>query len=250
MKKVILRADDLGLSKGVNYGIKEAINSGLVKSVGFMVNMEDIQHGYNLIKEYDLALGLHTNFCLGKPLSNPNLIPSLVNGEEFCSSREIRSRKEDTINFDEAVIEIEAQLLKFKEITGRYPDYFECHAIKSNNFFKALKYVADKYDLFYENVLFDQEFENNTGIKGIPLPNLNDQGIYDFYENINQYKDIFDASKITVIIFHPGYMDQFLIDHSSFTFIRPYEVSVICSETFKKWIKDNDIQLIDFRDVQ
>ena len=61
-------------------------------------------------------------------------------------------------------MEIEAQYFRFKEITGKDPDYFECHAVISQNFFIALRNVAKKYGLFYENVVFDQEFEKENNI--------------------------------------------------------------------------------------
>lgn len=111
--KLIMRADDLGFSEGVNYGILKAVKNGVITCVGIMTNMESAKHGYELIKDYDIAFGQHTNICVGKPLSDPALIPSLVkeNGE-FCSSKEIRNRKEDTIDIKECEIEIEAQLKK------------------------------------------------------------------------------------------------------------------------------------------
>ena len=37
--KVIFRADDLGMSEGINYGIAKAISCGPIKSVGLMPNM-------------------------------------------------------------------------------------------------------------------------------------------------------------------------------------------------------------------
>ena len=95
----------------------------MITSVGLMPNMESAQFGYELIKDCDIALGQHTNICVGKPLSDPRLIPSLVQANgEFCSSKEIRAREKDTINIQECEIEIEAQLLRFQEITGRNPD--------------------------------------------------------------------------------------------------------------------------------
>ena len=39
MKQILIRADDLGYSEGVNYGIAKAVNEGVVKSVGVMPNM-------------------------------------------------------------------------------------------------------------------------------------------------------------------------------------------------------------------
>ena len=96
--KLIMRADDLGFSEAVNLGIYKAVKEGVITSVGMMTNMEHANHGYELVKDFDIALGQHTNICAGRPLTDPKLIPSLVqeNGE-FCSSREIRSRKEDTV---------------------------------------------------------------------------------------------------------------------------------------------------------
>ena len=41
MKQILIRADDLGYSEGVNYGIAKAVNEGVVKSVGVMPNMPD-----------------------------------------------------------------------------------------------------------------------------------------------------------------------------------------------------------------
>ena len=81
--KLIMRADDLGFSEAVSLGILKAVKDGVITSVGLMPNMESAQFGYELIKDCDIALGQHTNICVGKPLSDPRLIPSLVqtNGE-------------------------------------------------------------------------------------------------------------------------------------------------------------------------
>ena len=245
--KLIMRADDLGFSEGINYGILKAVKDGVITSVGIMTNMDAAQHGYDLIKDYDIALGQHTNVCVGKPLSDPKLIPSLVqdNGD-FCSSSEIRARTKDTMVLEECEIEIEAQLLKFKEITGRYPDYFEFHAVKSDNFFIALKNIAKKYDLFYENPLFDKEWEEKTGIVGFPFPQFDERGLYDPKAFMEQNKHLL-KDHIGVAIFHPGYLDQYILTHSSYTLIRAMECEFLCGDWIKDWIKENNIELIDFR---
>ena len=74
----MVRADDLGFSKAINYGIYETVKNGVIRNIGFMVNMPDSLHGYELIKDYDICLGQHTNVCVGKPVSDPESIPSLV----------------------------------------------------------------------------------------------------------------------------------------------------------------------------
>ena len=99
MKKFMIRADDLGFSKAVNYGIFETVKNGVIKNIGFMVNMHASIHGYELVKDYDICLGQHTNVCVGKPISNPTKIPSLVNKNgEFKSSKEYRKAKEDFVD--------------------------------------------------------------------------------------------------------------------------------------------------------
>ena len=77
MKKIIVRADDLGFTEGVNYGIEKACRDGIIRSVGIMTNMPATKHGYDLVKDLPLCFGLHTNICAGKPLSDPKLIPSI-----------------------------------------------------------------------------------------------------------------------------------------------------------------------------
>ena len=130
MKKLLLRADDLGYSEAVNYGIEKSIRQGLIRSLGVMVNMPATLHGVDLIKDCDIALGVHVNICAERPLSDPALIPSLVdeNGH-FKSSQTYRSASEDFVVFEEVIIEIEAQYHRFQELFGRKPDYFEGHAV-------------------------------------------------------------------------------------------------------------------------
>lgn len=240
---LIIRVDDLGFSEGVNCGIAKAVHDGLVTSVGFMTNMEAIAHGYELIKDADLALGLHTNICVDKPLTDPKLIPSLVQKDgTFCSSSEIRSRQVDTVDLKEAEIEIEAQLARFVALTGRYPDYFEAHAVKSDNFFQALKNVAAKYDLFYENAGFDPVWEKEHDMYGLmAIPDANN--LYDAPAFMNDHLEFMLSHENTIVIFHPGYIDQYLLDHSSYTFIRPYECEFLCSDMLKDFVSKHQLIL-------
>lgn len=213
-----------------------------------MVNMKDIEHGYNLIKDLDLALGLHTNICAGKPLSDCNLISTLIqeNGD-FCTSKEIRNRAKDTISVEEAKIEIKAQYLRFKEIVGKEPDYFECHAVFSDNFIQALKEVAKELNLFYENPGIDRDWEDKNNIYGFPFARLNERGLYDpklyMEESYQKLKD----RPVCVAIFHPGFLDQDILNQSSFTLIRPMECDFLCSKWLKDWLKENKIEVTDFR---
>lgn len=249
--KLIMRADDLGFSEGVNYGIQKAIVDGVITSVGMMPNMKSAQHGFELVKDLDIALGQHTNICVGKPLSDPSLIPSLVqdNGD-FCSSREIRAREVDSIVIEEAEIEIEAQLKRFIEITGKKPDYFEGHAVFSMNFFIALKNVADKHGLFFCIPSIGKEWEKENGIYGLPFFKPDQEGLYDPQEYLEEYLPYIQEHPCCVAIFHPGYLDWYILTHSSFTKIRAMECDFLCSDWLKQWIKDYQIELVNFKNYK
>ena len=122
-KRMLIRADDLGYSEGVNLGIAKSVNEGLIRNIGVMPNMPLAKQGLDLLKRDDLCLGQHTNVCVGSPLSNPADIPSITdeNGM-FVSSRTYRTADHDFVVLDEVVLEIEAQYQKFKELTGHpYP---------------------------------------------------------------------------------------------------------------------------------
>ena len=76
MKKILIRADDLGYSEGINYGIAKSVREGIIKSVGIMTNMPAAEQGLKLLVDIDVCYGQHTNICIGKPLSDPKLIPT------------------------------------------------------------------------------------------------------------------------------------------------------------------------------
>lgn len=249
MKHIMVRADDLGYSEGINYGIEKSVKEGIIKNVGFMVNMPASEHGYHLLKDTDICLGQHTNICVGRPISDPKLIPSIVqeNGE-FKTSREYRSTKEDFVVLDEVIIEIEAQYQRFKEITGREPEYFEGHAIESENFLKGLEIVAKKHGLKYSGISFD----------GTPI-DVNGNKMYMWMESMQEgydpmctFKKMVEGSHedgYDMLIFHPGYLDDYILNHSSLTIPRTKEVTVACSEEIKKYLAENEIVLYTYNDL-
>lgn len=112
MKRLLIRADDLGYSEGINCGIAAAVAAGLVRSVGVMTNMPAAVHGLGLLYGRQLCLGQHTNICVGRPLTDPARIPSLCTPEgEFKPSRAYREAAKEGRDFvvlDEAIEEIEA----------------------------------------------------------------------------------------------------------------------------------------------
>ena len=76
--RILVRADDIGYCRGINYGIADSIWNGIIRSAGVMPNMPEAQHGVDLLKGSGVCFGQHTNLCLGKPCADPAKIPSLL----------------------------------------------------------------------------------------------------------------------------------------------------------------------------
>lgn len=248
--KMIFRGDDLGISEGVNYGLLKSIQDGALSCVGLMPNMESARHGYQLIKDIDICLGQHTNICLGKPISNPVLIPSLVNDNgEFYSSHDINHRQEDTIDILECELEIEAQLKRFIEITGKKPEYFEGHAVFSKNYLQALENVAKRHHLFYDSPM-DENWQKEHHIYSLDFFSFDEKGLYDPYIYFESQLANIQKNECSIVVFHPGFLDQYILEHSSYTLIRPMECEFLCSQWLKDWLGKYHIQVVDFRDYQ
>lgn len=254
MKQLLIRADDIGYSYAVNLGIARAVNEGLVRSAGLMPNMPEAARGWSWVKDADIAIGQHTNLCLGTPCADPALIPSLVdeNGQLKSSAayRDAFKRGEDFVDFDECVIEVEAQLESFRAIVGHDPDYFEAHAVMSKNLFKAISHVADKYGFREQPMSFDPTKAVRCGQTDVhmALEDMLPPEKYDPAEFIRRTVESMADGETYVLVFHPGYLDAFILGNSSLTVNRTKEVDALIDPELRAWLEAQDnLRLVDYR---
>ena len=211
--------------------------------------------GLKLLEGTNIAIGQHTNMCLERPCSDPKNIPSLVD-ENGClkSSRTYREafkNKEDFVVVEEAVIEIEAQYKRFKELVGKEPAYFEAHAVLSINLFKSLEIVAEKYNLPYQGISFDgtPTTFNKKPIMMLPMGSMEKE--YDPFETLQ--KDILEYAREdmpNVFVCHPGYIDDYLLRNSSLTINRAKETAMLCDPKVKEWLLEHEVELVTYDDVR
>ena len=253
MIKLIIRADDIGYCDGVNRGIKDAVETGLVKSVGLMPNMDEAVNGFEMLKRKDICIGQHTNLCLGVPCCDPKDIPSLVNENgELKSSSQFRNAFKDgvdLITLEDAVLEIEAQYRRFKEITGKDPDYFEAHAIASNHLSEALEIVAERNHLPYFNLSPMDAYGTFCGKRVRQCRMRSMEKEYDPFLTLQEAVKDADPSVVNVFVTHPGYVDAYLEKNSSLTVNREKEVAMLKNEEVKKWLQKNAVTIVSHKDI-
>jgi chitin disaccharide deacetylase len=97
---VIVNADDLGLSRGVNDGILDAHTGGIVMSASLMVNRAGAEHAAALAREHPLlSVGLHFDDAEAADLDDP----------------------------DQAAAAFGSQLERFRELVGAEPTHVDSH---------------------------------------------------------------------------------------------------------------------------
>ena len=80
MIRLIINADDFGLTEGINDAIIEGHRRGIVTSTTLMANGPAFDNAAERGKsERALGIGIHLNLSEGTPLSDPSQLQSLIN---------------------------------------------------------------------------------------------------------------------------------------------------------------------------
>ena len=140
---------------------------------------------------------------------------------------------------------MEAQYCKFVELVGRKPDYFDGHAVMSTNFFKALEYVADKYKLKYSPFPVEPDRPVRIGDSLVYLRGGSD-GRRTPFECLKEVVEN-DIEEIQMIVYPPGFVDAYIMKHSSLNVNRVYELEMLCDLKTKEYL--NNVLLINYRDL-
>ncbi len=130
MRNLIVNADDLGWTEGVNHGIAEAFRNGIVTSTSLLANGAAFAGGVEIARGAPgLGVGVHLNLSDGAPLAERETVTSLLNDNgEFAGGAESlllrRARRE--LLLDEVEREWDAQIQKVRD-AGMEPTHLDGH---------------------------------------------------------------------------------------------------------------------------
>jgi len=92
VKKLILTADDFGLSPAVNEAVEIAHRTGVLNTASLMVGAEAAGDAVDRARSLpSLRVGLHLTLVNGKPVSPSQTLPGLVDPEGLFSPRLFRA---------------------------------------------------------------------------------------------------------------------------------------------------------------
>jgi hopanoid biosynthesis associated protein HpnK len=129
VKRLIVNADDFGLTPGVNRAILEAHQRGIVTSATLMANGRSFQEAVKATPQVPkLAIGCHVDLIQLRPVSPPEQVPTLVVGSAFRPgfTRFASSAMRGRVSVDEIAAEAAAQIRKL-QAAGIQVSHFDTH---------------------------------------------------------------------------------------------------------------------------
>ena len=130
MKNLIVNADDLGWTEGVNRGILEAFRHGIVTSTSLLANGVAFAQAVEAARSAPgLGVGVHLNLSDGPPVAEPETVTSLLDDKgEFSSGPQslLLRRARRGVLLEETGREWDAQIQKIRD-AGIEPTHLDGH---------------------------------------------------------------------------------------------------------------------------
>ncbi len=122
--KLVVNADDFGLTYGVNAGIIDALKRGILRSTTAMCNMPAIENAAMLAKANpDLGVGIHLVLTAGRPLVAGH--KTLVDENGNFLKNAVLMKK--SVDIEEVYTEYVAQMERFIQLFGCKPTHIDGH---------------------------------------------------------------------------------------------------------------------------
>jgi predicted glycoside hydrolase/deacetylase ChbG (UPF0249 family) len=145
-KKLIINADDFGLSCGISEGILLTHREGLLTSTSLMVNQPGTEYAVEQIPSVpELGVGIHLNLTQGRPVLAPGQVRTLVTQEGTFYSPTLLGKRmlRWQVSADEIEAEYRAQIRLMKSY-GLTPTHADSHhrmhmyPVAARAFYKAI----------------------------------------------------------------------------------------------------------------
>ncbi len=257
--KLIIQSDDFGITRAVSLGCIHGIKNGVIRNTGMFANMPWIEECVDWIRPYlnQIAFGIDLNATTGPSILGHTMIPTLtkVNGD-FYGSEENRSFDNEQNSFDhlaefkdELYLEFKAQIERYIELVGHKPDYIHNHAYGTKTTLDVTRILAKEYGVQSTSNLLDRNEVKGAGMGWYVYGGPEAQIEIDPISYVIKDKGNLLQHKYGHIVTHCGYVDSVLFNLSSFNTCRTKDLEAFTSNEVKKWINDNNIELITFKDL-
>lgn len=281
LRRLIVNADDFGLSSGVNRAVEMSWQNGILTQASLMPGGDAFDEAVAFAKANpELQIGLHLTLVQGRAVLPPEQIPGLVDADGFFPNNPVAVGMR--LFFDRSLrnqifAEIEAQILKIKatglplsHIDGHlniqmHPTVFELltelmprHGIYS---FRITRENLRKNLAHDHRRIFGKSMERAVFgmLSDYVEPQLHDLGII----SANEVKGLFNSGRmtesylldiidqigpgITEAYFHPGCLPDLEIGRRMPDYNHADELKALTSGLVSQKTRDNGIILCNYR---
>jgi hypothetical protein len=265
MKQLIINSDDYGRTPEISRGIREAHLRGVVTSTTCMMNIpttaDDV--AVALKGTPNLGMGVHLVLTMGRPISSPEAVPSIVDRDGNFFKYTPLIEHLTSLDMDEVKKEWRTQIEAFIKAAGRKPTHIDSHHHSSYfapNLFRGMLELAKEYDCAIRFPFTEVSSEIEETAKHVPdlmqefNPRRPDVFFVNFYDKTATKEELLNIISSVgegtgEIMCHPGYVDDEFAKESVYNFQRERELKILTDAAIKQAIESQNINLITFADL-
>ncbi len=248
---LIVNADDLGRTLGINDGIFAAHAGGIVTSATLMVNFPASAEAADRLAGYPrLGVGLHVALTGGSPTLDPGRVPSLVDGYGRLP------RKPDGLHdarAAEILAEVRAQVERFGRLVGRLPTHLDSHhhSHRLDPVCDALAEAAREHELPVRNA--GPRVQSRLREAGVATTGCFVERFFGDDARLEVLVEELRAAGgrtgSTELMCHPGRVDRELRSGSSYVDERERELAALTHPDARRAIEEAGLRLIHFGEL-
>lgn len=251
MRMLIVNADDLGRTPGVNDGIFEAHRRGVVTSATLMVAHAAAEAAVAALDRYpELGVGLHVALSGGPTVLPPERVASLVDSAGRLPAKPEQLLAGDAGGPDpgEVADEVAAQLDRFRQLTGRLPTHLDghhhCHRLPAVA--AAVAEVARRHRLPVRGAGPDSIRWMRAA--GLTTPDRFLDGFYGDGATLDGLLTALASLEpgVSELMCHPARVDATLADESSYALERERELAVLTDPQVLDAVHRRGIRLVHY----
>jgi predicted glycoside hydrolase/deacetylase ChbG (UPF0249 family) len=245
-RRLIVNADDLGRTAGINEGVTEAHRRGIVTSATVMVNYPAAEQVARIARENPgLGLGLHLQLTGGPAALPPESLRSVVDAAGHLPAKPEALRDPDPA---EVLAEARAQLRRFQDILGTLPTHFDSHhhSHRTPAVFEALVTLGRETNRPVRCA--SPKMVGELRERGVRTTDAFREDFFDREATLEKLAAILDELPpgATELMCHPAVVDDELRRSSGYAEPRTRELAVLTSAAAREAVQAAGVELVHF----